>query len=183
MDEKEMIGKMRAGDAGGLEELIARYERYVSTVVWNVFRNAMPPEDGEEVVADVFYAAWTHSGALEPGHVKGWLAAVGRNRAKNKLRERSGALPLEEDSLELPGPDGPDERLQREEEAERVRRAVDALPPEDRDLFLRHYYYLQPVKAIARDTGLNEATIRTRLRRGRVKLKKFLTEEGTFCEA
>jgi len=183
MDEVEMIGKMRAGDAGGLEYLMERYGRYVSTVVWSVLRNAMPPEDGEEVAADVFYAAWTHAADLEPGHVKGWLAAVGRNKAKNKLRERSGALPLEDDALELPGPDEPAERLQREEEAKRVRRAVEALSPEDRDLFLRHYYYLQPVKTIARDTGLNEATIRTRLRRGRMKLKKFLTEEGYFCEA
>ena len=48
----------------------------------------MSPEDAEEVVSDVFLAAWNQSFDLRPGHVKGWLGAVARHKAKDKLRQR-----------------------------------------------------------------------------------------------
>ena len=47
----------------------------------------MPAEAGEEVVSDVFLAAWKKPEALRPGSVKAWLGAVARNKAKNRLRE------------------------------------------------------------------------------------------------
>ena len=77
MREAVMVEKMQEGDASGLEALMDRYIPYVSTVVWNILRGAMPAEDGEEVVSDVFLAAWKQAGDLAPGHLKGWLGAQG----------------------------------------------------------------------------------------------------------
>ena len=96
MRDEVILQKIRSGDPAGLEALMERYLPYVSTVVWNILRNAMPPEDGEEVVSDVFLAAWRQPGALRPGLVQGWLAAVARNKAKNRLRQMGRDLPLEE---------------------------------------------------------------------------------------
>lgn len=76
-----------------------RYLPYVSTIAWNILRGVMSREDGEEVVSDVFLAAWKQAGDLESGHVKAWLGAVARNKAKNKLRQQGETLPLEEDAL------------------------------------------------------------------------------------
>ena len=103
MWEEAIINKIRAGNPAGLEGLMDRYLPYVSAVVWNT----MPPEDGEEVVSDVFLAAWRQPEALRPGLVKAWLGAVARNKAKNRLRQISQTLPLEEDALDIPGPDDP----------------------------------------------------------------------------
>ena len=36
-----------------------------------------------------------------------WLGAVARNKAKKRLRQAGRYLPLEEDALEIPGPDDP----------------------------------------------------------------------------
>jgi len=66
---------------------------------------------------------------------------------------------------------------------EQVRQEVDSLPGPDREIFLRHYYYAQTVQEIARQMGLNESTIKTKLRRGRMKLKDILTREGFLREA
>ena len=182
MREEAMIEKIRAGYPAGLEALMDRYIPYVSAVVWNILRNAMPVEDGEEIVSDVFLAAWGRPEALRPGAVKAWLGAVARNKAKNRLRQIGQTLPLEEDALELPGPDDPPGEYERAEERRLVRRAVDALPGPDREIFLRHYYYAQTVQEIARQMGLNESTIKTKLRRGRMKLKQILTREGYLRE-
>lgn len=167
-----ILRKLRAGDPAGLEGLMEVY----SVIVWNILRGTMTAEDGEEVVSDVFLAAWDQAADLRPGHVKSWLGAVAWHKARNKLRQTGKTLPLEESVLELPDPSDPADRLTRAEERERVRRAVEALPDGDREVFLRHYYYAQTVREIAAAMDLKESTVKTRLRRGREKLKAMLTK-------
>lgn len=178
MTEELILRKMRSGDPKGLEELMDRYIPYVSTVVWNILRFSMTREDAEEVVSDVFLAAWNQAGDLKRGYVKAWLGAVARNKARTKLRRAGATLPLEEDVLELPGEDTPEERMERSEEAKLVRSAVDGLGEPDREVFLRHYYYAQTVQEISREMLLNESTVKTKLRRGRMRLKTILTRWG-----
>lgn len=67
MREETILHRLRAGDPSGLEALMERYTPYVSAVVWNILRNSMPAEDGEEVVSDVFLAAWRQAGSLGLG--------------------------------------------------------------------------------------------------------------------
>lgn len=180
MTEQTIIRKMRARDPAGLEALMDRYIPYVSAVVWNILRFAMQPEDAEEVVSDVFLAAWEQAEDLRSGKVKPWLAAVARNKAKNKLRSLDRDLPLEEDILELPGQDSPEAELTRTEERFLVNWAVNGLPDPDKEIFLRHYYHAQTVREISDEMALNESTIKTKLRRGRAKLKETLTRWGAI---
>ena len=91
------------------------------------------------------------------------------------LRSLREELPLEEDVLSIPGP-GPDEALTERELAERTRRAVELMPEPDREIFLRHYYYCQGVADIALALDMNANTVKTRLRRGRERLRKELAE-------
>ena len=180
MTEQTMIRKIRARDPAGLEALMDRYIPYVSAVVWNILRFSMQPEDAEEVVSDVFLAAWNQAEDLQSGKVKAWLAAVARNKAKSKLRQLGRELPLEEDILELPGQESPEAELTRTEERFLVNWAVNDLPEQDREIFLRHYYHAQTVREIAAEMALKESTIKTRLRRGRMKLKEILTRWGAI---
>ena len=177
MSEETILRKMRSGDPAGLEALMDRYLPYVSAVVWNILRGSMNPEDGEETASDVFLAAWEQAGELQPGRVKAWLGAVARHKAKNKLRQAGRTLPLEDDVLDIPGPGDPAGELEQAEERTLVRRALLSLPEPDQEIFLRHYYYAQSVKEIAAAMALNESTVKTKLRRGRFKLKELLTKE------
>lgn len=180
MREITILQKLKRGDPHGLELLMDAYLPYVSVIVWNILRGSMAPEDAEEVVSDVFLAAWNQTADLDAGHIKGWLGAVARNKAKNKLRQRGRSLPLEEDLLDLPGLSDPTTNLEQAEEQELVRRAVDALPEDEREIFLRHYYYTQPVKEISLTMALNESTVKSKLRRGRMKLKEALMKGGAM---
>ena len=183
MREAKILQKIKAGDPSGLEALMDIYVPYVSVIVWNILRNAMSPEDAEEVVSDVFLAAWNQSSDLKVGHVKGWLGAVARNKAKNKLRQIGQTIPFEENVLDIPSLDDPTEDIERIEEGKKVRQAVDSLPMQEREIFLRHYYYAQSIKEISVSMALNESTIKTKLRRGRMKLKEILTKGGRVHEA
>ena len=175
MKEERILWKMRRQDPSGLETLMDAYIPYVSTVVWNILRESMTKEDAEEVVSDVFLAAWAQAGELRFGAVKAWLGAVARNKAKNKLRQAGKTLPLEEDVLEIPDEFTPITLAEQAEERELVRRAVEDLGEPDREIFLRHYYYGQTISEIGDCMHLNESTVKTRLRRGRMRLKEMLT--------
>ena len=56
--------------------------------------------------------------------------------------------------------------------------ALLSLNPVDREVMLRFYFYYQKTADIAADMELNESTVRTKLNRGRAKLRDFLTREG-----
>lgn len=174
MREERILQKLRQQDPQALEALMDRYIPYVSAIVWNILQAAMPKEDAEEVVSDVFLAAWNQSDEIQPGFAKAWLGAVARNKAKNKLRQMGQTLPLEEDVLELPDEQTPVNVAERKEEQRLVRRAIDSLGNPDREIFLRHYYYTQTVSRISREMHLNPSTVKTKLSRGRQRLKTLL---------
>ncbi|MCI7474806.1 MAG: RNA polymerase sigma factor [Clostridiales bacterium] len=176
-----ILQKIKTGDPSGLKALMELYVPYISVIVWNILQDAMSPQDAEEVVSDVFLAAWEQSADLRAGHVKGWLGTVARNKAKNKLRQMGRTVSLEENSMDIPTSNDLSEAMEQDEERRLVRQAVDALPPEDKEIFLRHYYYAQSIKEISAHMALNESTIKTKLRRGRIKLKEALTKGGAGC--
>ena len=178
MRESMILQNIKAGDPSGLKALMERYVPYISVIVWNILRDAMSPQDAEEVVSDVFLAAWEQAADLKAGHVKGWLGTVARNKAENKLRQMGRTISLGENSVDIPAPNDLSEAMEQDEERRLVRQAVDALPPEDKEIFLRHYYYAQSIKEISDHMALNESTIKTKLRRGRMKLKEALTKGG-----
>jgi len=177
MDEHRALKKLKAGDEQALGWFIDRYTAYVSAIVYSVIGTAMKKEDIEEVTADVFLALWHSRDKVQPGKQRPYLSALARNTALNKLRQRQQDLPLEGDSIII-AVDSPEKSYTKKELAELVRQAVAALPWPDREIFLRHYYYCQRVKDIAGELGMNESTVKTKLRRGRELLRRSIQEGG-----
>ena len=179
MEESELLRLLHRGDPAGLEALIVRYTPYVSAVAARILPGC--PREWEEVAADVFWAAWQERKKLQPGRLKGWLSVTARNRALNLLRSRRETVPLAEDILVLSG-DGPQQELEAREAAGLVRTALSTLEREDRELFVRRYYYGQTVARAAVEMGMNLSTAKSRLRRGRERLKEALRKAGYDVE-
>ena len=66
---------------------------------------------------------------------------------------------------------------------EYAREAVDTLGEPDCEIFKRHYFLYQKTEDIAAALGMNGATVRTKLARGRQRLKYYLEERGYGNEA
>ena len=162
-------------DAAALEALIDCYAPYVCGVAARILPGR--PEEWEELAGDVFLAAWDNRKKLRPGQVKGWLSTVARNRAFNRRRGHREDLPLEEDILLLQS-DLPQSEAEYRELRSTLSLALGSLDQQDRELFVRHYYYGQTVARAAEEMELNLSTAKTRLRRGRERLKRFLQEVG-----
>ena len=181
MDEKELLRQIQKGDTDALARVIETYSAYVYAIVKNIIDPPLQPEDCEEVVSDVFYQLWNNAEAVRPGKLKAYLAALTRNRAKDKLRSLHLALPMEDEVLSLTV-DGPEETLELGELRKLTRKAVEELPEPERSIFQRHYFLYQKTDEIAEALQLNSATVRTKLARGREKLRQTLIEGGYRCE-
>ena len=179
MDEPKALKKLKKGDENALVWFMDRYAPYVRSILAAMLGAGDP--EGEELASDVFFALWTHRDKVASGKVKAWLGTVARNKARDCLRRRKPDMPLEEDALTLTCP-GPEEAMEEREQAAFLRAAVLAMEETDRDIFLRHYYLCQTVETIARTLDMNPSTVKTRLRRGREKLKKTLREGGYLDE-
>lgn len=176
--EEELLARLRRGELSALDELIDLYGRYVSRIVGTLIGAAMTVQDVEEVVSDAFFALWRQADKVRPGCLKGYLSSIARNQAINKLREQRQELALEEDVL--PSLDGPEQAATAAERREILNRALDEMGEPEREIFLRHYYYGQTVAAIGLEMQMNVSTVKSRLSRGRKKLKAILLEGG-YC--
>ena len=57
----------------------------------------------------------------------------------------------------------PERELEKREQAAYIRKAVLALREPEREIFLRYYYFYQPVSTIAEEMGLESANVKTKL--------------------
>lgn len=174
----ELLEKMRRKDQDGLEEAIHQYAGYAAAVIRRTLGELGTEEDVEELVSDAFVALWQKAGTLrDDSSLKYWLAVVGRNSALKRLGKTVLTQPLE-DARSLFREDTPEQASEQRETRRSVREAVARLEPPDNEIFDRFYFREQKISHIAREMGLKEATVKTRLRRGRGKLRRTLLKGG-----
>lgn len=137
-------------------------------------------------MADAFVALWQHAAQLaaEGAPLRAWLAVTARNKAINRYDRlrRSRTVPLDDGLDEVLGELAAFDRAATDAE-DLVGALVAAMAPPDRDIFLRRYYLLQPVKEIAAALGMTENAVNVRLHRGRERLRRTLLEQGVTHHA
>lgn len=181
MNEQKALRELKCKSEKALVWFIDRYSAYVNTIIYNITGSFLSDADMEEISSDVFFTLWRNAGKITPGKAKAYLGGVARNKAKERLRKAGMELPLEDDLLLISG-ENPEQAVQEQELARFLREAIKAMPHPEGEIFLRYYYYYQPVSRIAREMGMNLSTVKTRLHRGRKKLKELLSEGGYTVE-
>ncbi len=179
ISDDKLVTDMRRGDETALERIIDRYTAYVGTIVWNIVGERLDKADAKEVVSEVFYTLWQNAGRIQPGRLKSYLSKIARSRAVDALRRLRQEMPLEDDLVQIPIK-GPESDVIREEEYAALRQALEEMPEPDRTIFIRHYYSYQKTSHIAQAMGINVNTVQSKLRRGRERLRRKLTEGGYF---
>ena len=183
MDDKQIVDLYWARSERAIEETEHKFGSYCRTVSYNILANAA---DAEECVNDTWLKAWnsmpTHRPSLLApylGKLTRWLSLT-RLREKNSLRRGGGELPLILDELAetLDSGEDTEQELEVRELNRELRRLVNALGKDEKDVFLSRYWYMASVKEIAEKTGFSESKVKTMLHRTRKKLLSQLKEEG-----
>ena len=180
MNDKKALRGLAKRNPDALTAIIDNYTPYVATIVCNIIGQSMSQADIEEVCSDVFFALWRNAEKPKENKLRAYLGTIARNMAKNKLRERGLELPLDDDVLIIPDHDAGE--MAEQEQRQAVYEAVLSMAHPDREIFLRHYYYLQKISQIANEMAINAATIKTHLSRGREKLRTKLLQGGNQNE-
>lgn len=175
IDEKQLMLELKNKDERALKICMNKYYRYVVYIVENIIGSALPYEDKEEVVSNVFVALWNYSADLDTDNYstfKPYLGTIARNMAKNALRKTS-KMHFEnyEDAFQV----GTNEHIEygplKEEVIKCLKESIYELSVDERKCFISYYYYTKTIAVIAEETGLKESTVKSKLLRGRKKLK------------
>lgn len=131
------------------------------------------PQDREDCLMEAVMQVWEKAEQFDPerGSWNAWLTALTRNAALNfARRSASGAQPLAQEACVQT----PEEALLQSERREALTRALRQLDSDERVLFYRKYYYMQPTAQIAAELGLTERAVEGRLYRLKKRLRKLL---------
>lgn len=181
VEDKKLLLGLQQKEEQALAECVRQYGAYAAAVV-RAAGPGLSPQDVEEAAAEAFVKLWQSAARLDgaKGTLKSYLGAVCRNEARSRLRALRPTEPLQEDFL-APAEQAVQD-LERRELEQLTRQALDSLDTQTREIFLRYYYRREKTARIARDLGLNLSTVKTRLARGREKLRALLQERGVTRE-
>ena len=140
-------------------------------------------EDAEECVNDTYLDAWNAMPTARPTYLGAFLSKITRRISVDRFRashrqKRGGIENLTEELGEcIPS----SVSVVEEYENGRLSKALDAflaaLEKEKRVMFLRRYFYSQPISEIALAMGMGESKVKVTLHRVRESLRQYLEEQ------
>jgi RNA polymerase sigma-70 factor (ECF subfamily) len=178
-DEQLMLA-YREGDAGAFDEL---YRRHKGGLFRFVLRSVRERALAEELYQEIWMRAIEARGRYEAqAKFSTWLYTIAHHRLVDHWRKRGLRLVSLDQEVEgaavFEPAAAPDAEPQRIAEAKqglaRFTRALEALPPAQREAFLLHHEAEMSIAEIARTTGANEEAAKSRLRYAVGKLKEAL---------
>lgn len=162
----------------------AAQEKYGASLLRLAERLLGSREDAEECVNDTYLNTWNAIPPERPDRLFAYLARVCRNLAFDRLdwknaRKRQADIITLSAELETCIPD---RRREAAVDGREIGAALTAflreLPEEQRLVFLRRYWYGDPIRDIAQRYGFSESKVKTTLLRTRTRLRKHLEKEG-----
>ena len=184
--ERQWVENARRGDQEAFACLVRAYEKRVFALTVRMCRN---PEDAAEAAQEAFLAAWQGlPGFRGEAGFSTWLYRLASNACVDLLRREGRRRAAEGPSLDdgETGIDPPDSAPTPQEAAERseTRRAIEAglasLPKEYRQVLILREIHQLSYEEIAGALSVDLGTVKSRISRGRRRLRDFLVEHGNF---
>lgn len=182
MTDEQIVALYWQRSEEAVQQSQARYGGYCLAVAGRILASR---QDAEECVNDTWVAAWNAMPTQRPARLRPFLARITRNLACDRSdynhaqkRNPEFTLVLEELTDCVSG----QETVESEYEARRLREAIDGFlrrqSAADCALFLRRYWFAEPIAQLCLHCGMGESAVKSRLFRLRKKLRAFLEQEG-----
>jgi RNA polymerase sigma-70 factor, ECF subfamily len=171
--DDQLVAAVAASDRRALELL---YRRHAPWLAGRLATRTSSRELAEEALQDTFLAAWRGARAYHgTGEVPAWLWGIARRRLASLARRQSpGGLSLEAAGERVDPASGPEEAALGRDASTRIRLAVAHLPDEQRAAITAVVYQGQTITQAAQAAKVAEGTIKSRLHRARLHIRKEL---------
>ena len=183
-DEAAHLRRALAGDLDAFNRLVELHQRSVFNLC---LRMVGTPASAEDACQDAFIAAFRNIASFRGGNFRPWLMRIAANACTDELRRRARRPTL---SLDAPPPGsdeppdvadatpGPETQALRSEQAAAVQAALLRLPHDQRLAVVMCDMQGYAYEEIAEATRVSLGTVKSRIARGREKLRALLPAEG-----
>jgi RNA polymerase sigma-70 factor (ECF subfamily) len=168
-----LIDRVVGRDPSALGELYDRHSRLLFGLILRILQDR---GEAEEVLQETFVQVWTRAGTYNValGSPAGWLVGIARNRAIDRLRANTVRVRAVEAAPVPAAVETPEARASISEQQREIQRALDALPPEQRQLIEQAYFKGLTQSELAAQFNLPLGTVKTRIRTGLLALRSQL---------
>lgn len=188
MTEQELVDRAKAGDTVAFEQLVLREQGRIYTLCLRMLGNQ---EDAMDAAQEAFLKAWRGLPSFRGGSsFSTWIYRLASHACIDLLRRRSrwkgleGSLSLDDPNAPpLPVPDqesDPQKQLERRELHRAVEEGLRALTPRQREILVLREMFGLSYQEIGEQLKLDPGTVKSRIARARLALKKELMKPGNF---
>jgi RNA polymerase sigma-70 factor (ECF subfamily) len=181
--ELELVRRARDGDLDAFNALVETHQRAVYNLCLRMVGSPAAAEDGTQ---DAFLSAYRHIGSFRGSNFRPWLMRIAANACTDELRRRhrrpaaSLDAPVSGSDEPLDVPDtaaGPEALALRAEQQEAVQGALAKLPADQRLAVVLCDMQGFAYEEIAETMRCSIGTVKSRIARGREKLRVLLAAE------
>ena len=184
--DEVLVQQAQSGDQGAFEMLVDRYSPLLLRLIFRMVRDEHLAHDILQDVSLQLYRSLPNLRA--EGTIKAWLCQVARNRCLDELRRKRPILfseillmPNGEEFSPLimfldPDPQ-PEELVELHETQQRIREAIEKLPPRYRLVVLLRYSHHMSFRQIGQALNMPDLTAKTSVHRAKKLLRTLLEPE------
>ena len=185
--DAELVAQAQSGRLEAFEELVRRHTKLIYRALTAILGN---PADAQDAMQDTFLSAFKHLGGFQ-GRSKfsTWLVSIARNTALLRLRRGRNFESLDEGERQQDGDfrprqvkawqDNPEQFYSKSEMRRLVEKGILALPANYRVVVMLRDIEQLSTDEVARELGLSVPAVKTRLLRGRLMLREWLSPHFT----
>jgi RNA polymerase sigma-70 factor (ECF subfamily) len=181
-EERRLIDAAQRGDVDSFNQLVRLYEGRVFNLCYRMLGDS---ESAADATQDSFLSAYRNIRSFRGGSFRSWMLRIATNTCYDLLRVRKrrptvsleAAMANDDEATAFDPPDtgaGPDEVALQKEVGAAIQAGLNQLPEEQRVLVILSDIQGMAYDEIAAITGTNLGTVKSRLSRGRARLRDIL---------
>ena len=187
--EKALIAAAQGGDVHAFNRLVRSYQRLAYNVAYRVLGDG---ENAADATQDAFLSAFRALPQFRGGSFKAWMLRIVTNECYDQLRRKQRrpedslddlAMEADHSATFTDAQELPEDYALRQELGGAIQKGLMTLPPDQRTVIaladIQGYSY----EEIAAIMGVAIGTVKSRLNRGRTRLRDLLLEQKELLPA
>jgi RNA polymerase sigma-70 factor (ECF subfamily) len=182
MDEQTLVAAARRGDHQAFNKLILNYQTLVYNVAYRMLRD---PDAAADATQEAFVSAFRALHGFRGGSFKAWLLRIVTNACYDQLRmaKRRPSSSLDDLVVEsdhspmlMDDAESPEQYALRQDLSRTIQKGLDQLPLDQKVTVILSDIQGLSYEEIAEVTGVALGTVKSRLSRGRLRLRDYLQQ-------